>query len=113
MKSEMKVHPAADVFPMMSEEELADLAQDIKTNGQMLPIIVDKDNLLIDGRNRLAACKLAEIEPRFESLNGHDPLAYIASANLKRRNLTKGQQAMALAMLYPEKRAGEGRRAPP
>jgi hypothetical protein len=30
------------------------------------------------------------------------PLAYIVSANLARRNLTKGQQAMALAIIYPE-----------
>jgi len=36
------------------------------------------------------------------SLNGQDPRAYIVSVNLQRRNLTKGQQAMALAMVYPE-----------
>ena len=31
-----------------------------------------------------------------------DPLVYIASANLARRNLTKGQSAMLTAMLHPE-----------
>jgi hypothetical protein len=31
-----------------------------------------------------------------------DPAASIFSANLARRNLTKGQQAIAVAMLYPE-----------
>ena len=42
--------------------------------------------------------------------NGHDAAAFIVSANLERRNLTKGQQAMALAMIYPEKeRGGRGR----
>ena len=30
----------------------------------------------------------------------------IASTNLRRRNLTKGQQAMALAMLYPDPQQG-------
>jgi hypothetical protein len=110
--SKLTVHPAADIFPMMSEEELQDLAEDIKANGLVHPLIVDKDNQLIDGRNRLAACKLAGIEPRFEQLNGRDPLAYIASANLKRRNLTKGQQAMALAMIYPEKdKGGRGKKS--
>jgi hypothetical protein len=49
---------------------------------------------------RLAACKLAGVEPRFEQLNGRNPRAYIASANLQRRDLTKGQKAMALAMIY-------------
>lgn len=105
-KVNMKIHPAADFFPMMSEDELTDLADDIKANGQHFPIILDKDGQLIDGRNRLAACKLAGVEPRFDQLNGHDPLAYIAGVNLKRRNLTKGQQAMALAMIYPEPETG-------
>ena len=109
--AELPVHPAADIFPMMSEEELVDLAEDIKANGLVHPLIIDAAGQLIDGRNRLAACKLAGVEPRFEQLNGRDPLAYIASANLKRRNLTKGQQAMALAMIYPEARsAGAAKR---
>ena len=41
-------------------------------------------------------------EPTFTSLNGHDDLAFTVLANLARRNLKKGQQAMALAMIYPE-----------
>jgi len=40
-------------------------------------------------------------------LNGHDPAAFIVSANLERRNLSKGQQAVALAMIYPETRQGK------
>jgi len=35
---------------------------------------------------------------------GADPLAYIVSANLARRSLSKGQQAMA--MVYPEPEKG-------
>ena len=107
---QLPVHPAADIFPMMSDEELADLAESIKANGLRYPIIIDAEGQLIDGRNRLAACKLAGIKPRFESLNGHDPLAYIADTNLKRRNMTKGQQAIALAMIYPEPERGRGKK---
>ena len=58
--------------------------------------------MLIDGRNRLRACEIANVEPTFQQLNGHDADAFIVSANLARRNLTKGQQAMALAMIYQE-----------
>jgi len=54
--------------------------------------------VLIDGRNRLAACKRAGVESHFQSLNGHDAQAFIVSANLVRCNLSKGQQAM----IYPE-----------
>lgn len=95
------VHPVAEAFPMMAEGELKDLASDIKANGQMLPIIVH-DGVLIDGRNRLKACEIAGVEPRFEQLNGHDPLAYILSLNAARRHMQKGALAMVVAKAYPE-----------
>jgi ParB-like chromosome segregation protein Spo0J len=98
----MQVHPLAAVFPMMTDDELADLADDIKEHGLIHPIVLDADGTLVDGRNRLRACEIAGIEPTFETLNGHDAAAFIVSANLERRNLTKGQQAMALAMIYPQ-----------
>jgi len=64
------------------------------------PIILDRDSLLLDGRNRLAACQLAGVEPRFETLDGQDPVAYILSSNIQRRHLSKGQAAMAVARLF-------------
>ena len=43
---------------------------------------------------------------------GQDPIAYIVSANLTRRNMTKGQQAMAFAMVYPEpEKGGRGKKS--
>ena len=35
-----KVHPIADLFPMMSDEELAKLGEDIRKNGQRVPILL-------------------------------------------------------------------------
>lgn len=108
----LPVHPAAEVFPMLSEEELDDLAADIKANGLLQPLVV-KDGVLIDGRNRREACQRAGVEPRVEELNGTDPVAYILATNVNRRHLTKGQRAMAVAKLYPEperlKRAGSSK----
>src|SRR4051812_26948910 len=107
-----EVHPLAALFPMMHADELAELAEDILTNGLMQPIVVDADGVLIDGRNRLAACEQAGINPTYQWLNGHDATAFIVSANLARRNLSKGQQAMALAMIYPEpEKGGRGKRS--
>ena len=60
----MKAHPVADVFPIMSDRELADLAHDIRTNGLREPILTH-EGLIIDGRHRARACELAEVEPRF------------------------------------------------
>jgi hypothetical protein len=107
----MPVHPAAAVFPMLGDDDLDDLAADIKANGLQHPIIV-KDGQLIDGRNRAEACKRAGVEPRIEELDGQDPIAYIISNNITRRHLTKGQRAMAIAKIYPDaatlKRKGAG-----
>src|SRR5215831_9170939 len=108
----LKIHHAADLFPMMPDEELQELAADIAANLLMHPIVIDDEEQVIDGRNRLAACRIAGVEPRFEQLNGRDPLAYIVSVNLARRNLTKGQQAMALAMIYPDaEKGGRGKKS--
>jgi ParB-like chromosome segregation protein Spo0J len=52
--SELAVHPDADIYPMLSGDELAGLAADIKRNGLRFPIILDQEGkTLIDGRNRL------------------------------------------------------------
>ncbi len=69
--------------------------------------------MLIDGRNRREACKLAGVEPRTRVLSGEDPTAYVLSANVHRRNLTPGQRAMAMAMLYPKpEKGGRGKKNP-
>ena len=68
--------------------------------------------MLIDGRNRRAACKVAGMEPTSRDLNGEDPTAFVLSANIHRRHMTKGQRAMAVAMIYPEpEKGGRGEKA--
>ena len=96
-KIELKVHPAADVFPMLEPDELRALAADIKQNGLIHPIILDADAQVRDGRNRLAACRMAGVEPRYERLNGADPIAFILSTNITRRHMNAGQRAIAVA----------------
>jgi hypothetical protein len=95
-----QTHPVAALFPMLSEDELADLADDIAANGLLEPIVLDQDGLLIDGRNRLAACRLAGVEPRFVQLAHPDPAGYIISLNLTRRHMTQTQRAV-IAAEYP------------
>jgi hypothetical protein len=104
----LPVHPIAELFPMMADAELNELAADIAANGLITPIALDHaGSILIDGRNRLEACERAGVVPRYTMLDADvDPAAYIVSANLKRRNLKKGQQAMALALIYPESEKG-------
>jgi N6-adenosine-specific RNA methylase IME4 len=103
--SSLKVHPVAELFPMFNEQELKNLAEDIKQNGQLQPIMVLADTLL-DGRNRLAACKLVNIEPKFEQYKGNNVEAYIISSNLHRRHLNESQRAM-IAVKFANMKQGE------
>ncbi|MCX5406613.1 ParB/RepB/Spo0J family partition protein [Streptomyces sp. NBC_00335] len=86
------------MFPMLNEEEMHDLAQSIKNEGLLKPIVLDPDGVLLDGRNRLAACEIAGVEPHFTTYDGNDPIRLIFSANAVRRHLSQGQRSMILAM---------------
>ncbi len=103
--AQLPVHPAAKVFPMLGKEELTDLAADIKANGLLNPIVIGEhggETVVIDGRNRRAACELAGVDATTTTLNGQDPVSFIVSSNINRRHMTKGQRAMAVAVLYPD-----------
>src|SRR4051794_28416384 len=97
MHDSLSVHPVANLFPMLPEDELQELADDIRANGLQHPIVLDKDGVLIDGRNRWAACQIASVDPRFDVLNGQDPVSYILSSNIARRHMNAGQRAMTTA----------------
>lgn len=101
------VHPAADIFPMLSDAEILDLANDIKANGLQQPLTIYK-NQLLDGRNRLAACTIAGIEPTVTEYTGDSPVAFVVGANLRRRQLDPSQRA-AVAVEFELLFAGEAK----
>jgi hypothetical protein len=92
------VHPLADLFPMLEPDDLKALAEDIKVNGLQSPVVVDQAGRLVDGRNRLAACDMVQVEPEWRVIQDVDAEAFIWGANVKRRQMTKGQIAMVAAM---------------
>lgn len=111
----MKIHPAAELFPMMGAEDLEALAESIKKYGQQMPCVKDGDTL-IDGRNRVAACALLGVEPRFVeyrdvvSRRGEQrenqeaiplPSEYIFALNFDRRQLTPDQSSMVSVKWLP------------
>jgi ParB-like chromosome segregation protein Spo0J len=94
---DIEVHPVADLFPMMGDDELRELAADIKEHGLVHPIYLNGGGQLLDGRNRLRACEIADIKPVFETVDPPDVLAFVVSLNVKRRNLSAGAKAIAAA----------------
>jgi hypothetical protein len=94
-----KVHPSADEFPPMSDEELAALGEDIKAHGLRVPILTwdgGDGPVIIDGRNRLEAMErvgLTAGSPFLQLVSAKDPISLIISLNIRRRHLDKQQQA--------------------
>ena len=114
-----KVHPAADAFPMLPEDELRKLGEDIKANGlNIAPALVDTvEKVLCDGRNRLDAMELVGIqvvatEGKYEGdfdrhvvgypqrVKREDVAAFVISANIHRRHLTKQEQAELIVKAF-------------
>ena len=92
----MTTHPVAELFPMMTPAELNEMAESIKKEG-LLQSCVRQGDVLLDGRNRIEACRIAGVQPRFVEYEGDSPVAFIISVNLSRRHLEKGQK-IALAL---------------
>jgi ParB-like chromosome segregation protein Spo0J len=100
----LPVHEAPEMFPLVSADELKELADDIAKNGMHSRITVVADEtgkqVLLDGRNRLNALELLGRKIAlgdstiFEELSADliDPYAYVISANIQRRHLTVDQK---------------------
>lgn len=95
-------HEAANLFPLLPPEDLHELAQDISENGLLNPVVVFESKVL-DGRNRLLACKEAGVKPVFTEWkeDGVSPVAWVVSLNLKRRHLTPAQRAAVSVEAMP------------
>lgn len=94
---EYRPHPAADLFPKLSDVRLNELAENIKAEGLQNPIVLF-DGMILDGRNRLAACEIAGIEPRFEQAEADiNPWEWVWSQNGERRDLVADQRYLIFA----------------
>jgi ParB family chromosome partitioning protein len=94
----MEFHELANVFPMLAQVELEALAADIQAFGLRHDITTYQGKIL-DGRNRYAACVLADVDPRFTEYTGDNPIGFVISENIARRHLDESQRAMCAARL--------------
>lgn len=95
--SALTIHPAAALFSMLEGNQLNDFVEDVRVNGLLTPIVV-LDGQILDGRNRLKACELAGIPPRFDEYDLDGSIVdWIFSVNLHRRHLTTSQRALLVA----------------
>jgi hypothetical protein len=126
----LPIHPAAELFPVMTTEELKTTGANILKNGLTSPIVLWRADpkapaQLLDGRNRLDAIEMVSgmpVEVGAPSIMAGDFLAtdavivldgrkvnpwdYVDSANIRRRHLTAEQKREAITKLIkaqPEK----------
>ena len=118
----LPVHPAAELFPMLSREELIALGQDIQKNGLISKLALWEAEkgatiYLLDGRNRLDAMEAIglpvldadgkrldwKVAMRSVQIRGDDPYAYALSANIHRRHLTAEQRRDLIAKVLKAK----------
>lgn len=57
----VRVHPAASLLPRMPAAEFDALVEDIRVNGQRMPVLL-AGGLIVDGRHRWEACERIGIE---------------------------------------------------
>lgn len=102
MSYQIESHEAAAIFPLMDGIGLNLLAEDIRAHGLLEPIVLFEGRVL-DGRNRLRACELAGVEPRFEDWapGSGSPIEWVVSHNLHRRHLSVAQRAALALDLLP------------
>src|SRR5947209_9015560 len=109
-RDQKKIHPACDVFPLMSPDDLRALADDIRANGLKVPIETrstdDGELYVIDGRNRLDALELLAIQLiddkgewkhseyiRYGGRRTHAEIAAeVVGYNIRRRHLSNEEQ---------------------
>ncbi len=93
-----RIHPVANIFPLMTHEEMDDLREDIEINGLLEPIWIHHEcGRVIDGRHRAMACEALGIEPETRTWRGEEQglVPFVVSLNMRRRHMTTGQKAVA------------------
>lgn len=95
----LSMHELTTLFPSMTEEEYTGFKADVALNGIHQPIAVWQGQI-IDGRHRYQVCQELGIQPPLHYLDDDaDPVSYILSENMSRRNMNPGQRAIVMAML--------------
>jgi len=84
------------LLPRISQEEWDTLKSSIKTDGLLYPIVVNQENIILDGHNRFLICN--ELGVPFQTvvrefIDKLEEKRFVIEVNLKRRHLNDFQKA--------------------
>ncbi len=97
VEPEIRVHPAADVLPLIEGDAFEAFVEDVRVNGlRKKPLLDHSGAWLVDGRNRKRALDRLGMPVEYDRLpEGANIEAYVISENLTgRRHLDEGARAM-------------------
>ena len=80
-----------EFIPRPSKERYNEIKRDIFHKGQLIAIIVNQDNVILDGHTRYQICQELQMKPKIEKRTFDDPLEeerFVYAINLKRRDLS-------------------------
>lgn len=96
---EYDFHDTANAFPYISGDAYETLKEDIRINGILEPVHLFEGKI-IDGRNRYRVAKELGLDDiPTQEYEGDNPVGFVQSMNLHRRQLTPSQKAAAAAFL--------------
>jgi len=88
----------SSLVPQLSTEEYESLKQSIKENGLWVPIVVNKDGVILDGHHRYKACQELGIKEPYKTVTKEDfpdkphEKMFVIDCNLTRRQLNNFQR---------------------
>ncbi|MCE2506394.1 MAG: ParB N-terminal domain-containing protein [Nitrosopumilaceae archaeon] len=91
------------VTPLL-EEDYDSLKKSIKDKGLWMPIVTNKEGVILDGHHRFQICKELVMQPRAtikEFDTKTDEIIFVGECNLKRRQLTSLQRIEIVRKLEP------------
>jgi len=94
-----------DMFPRPNDETYGAMREDIRANGQHIPIYHNKKGIILDGYTRYDITRDLKIEPITklkDCINEVAEIDFIMSMNTQRRDLSVGQKILAYLDYYNE-----------
>jgi ParB-like chromosome segregation protein Spo0J len=103
----LKPHPFSQLFPSMVGSDYDHLLASVKREKRLRYSVIVYEGMILDGNQRLRACREARVEPKYTEFEGtaEKALNMVMDLNLARRQLTQSQKANAIAkatLLYEQ-----------
>lgn len=113
--SEIQINEEYETLvPPLSYEDLKNLKNSIKEDGLLYPVLVNQDNVLLDGHHRVTICKdlgISDLDAKVKPFTDlYAEKEFCISTNLNRRHMTNAQKAeLGLKLLELEEEKAKER----